>query len=241
MGQFASVGSLYERAIVDSGREPELLFLVAFLLSFGFIRTSAHLIRAQVPWWPGNVEVGGTHIHHLVWGILLVVACGYLGAVADIGSPGREIVIVGFGIGTGLTFDEFALWLNLRDVYWEKEGRRSIDAVVVVATLALIGVTGFGAWVETADRIANGVFAAVGAVGLLAITLAVVAAAKGRLALASAGLLLVPAGAAGAFRLARPESLWARHLYDDEKLARARARFPAQQTGRPPRSAGTLR
>ena len=55
----ASIGSLYERAIVDTGKEPELLFLVSFLITFGFIRTSAYMIRAQVSWWPGNVQVGG--------------------------------------------------------------------------------------------------------------------------------------------------------------------------------------
>lgn len=225
MIRLASVGSLYERAIVDSGREPEMIFLVAFLVSFGFIRTSAHLIRAEVSWWPGNVEVGGTHIHHLVWGILLMVICGYLGTVADVASPGREVIVALFGVGTGLTFDEFALWLNLRDVYWEREGRRSIDAVIVVATLALIGVTGFGAWVETADQIAAGIFALVGAIGLAAVIFAIAAAAKGRFALAAAGLLVLPAGAVGAFRLARPESLWARHLYSEPKLAQARARF----------------
>ena len=94
------------------GREPEFLFLVSFLLSFGFIRTSAHMIRAQVSWWPGNVQVGGTHIHHLVWGILLLLICGYAGAVIRPDEPWEEIAIIGFGIGAGLTLDEFALWLN---------------------------------------------------------------------------------------------------------------------------------
>src|ERR671920_729015 len=64
--------------IVDTGREAEFLFFVSFLLTFGFIRTSTHMIRAQVSWWPGNVQVGGTHIHHLVWGILLLLAFGWL-------------------------------------------------------------------------------------------------------------------------------------------------------------------
>ena len=224
--QLASVGSLYERSIAETGREPELLFLVSFLLAFAFIRTSVHLIRAQVSWWPGNLQVGGTHIHHLVWGILLLVICGYLGAVAGIDSqPWRYVVVVLFGVGAGLTFDEFALWLNLRDVYWEKEGRRSIDAVIVVALFASIGVTGFGAWVETADRIADEVFAVLAAAGIVGVILSLVAAAKGHVALAAAGLLVLPAGAVGALRLARPSSLWARRLYDPEKLERARVRF----------------
>ena len=126
---------------MSDGRELEFLFLVSFLASFGFIRSSAHMIRAQVSWWPGNVEVGGTHIHHLVWGILLVLIFGYVGAVIRPEDPWSHIAVVGFGVGTGLTMDEFALWLNLRDVYWEKEGRRSIDAVIIVAVLAALAAT----------------------------------------------------------------------------------------------------
>ena len=91
------------------------------------------MIRAQVSWWPGNVSVGGTHIHHLVWGILLLLIFGWLGIAVAPDSPWREICAVMFGIGTGLTLDEFALWLNLKDVYWEKQGRRSIDAVIIAA------------------------------------------------------------------------------------------------------------
>jgi len=116
----ASIGSAYQHGIVDTGREPHFLFFVAFLVTFGFIRTSTHMIKAQVSWWPGNVSVGGTHIHHLVWGILLLLICGYIAVAIAPDSPWREVVAVFFGIGTGLTLDEFALWLNLKDVYWEK-------------------------------------------------------------------------------------------------------------------------
>jgi len=159
---------------------------------------------------------------------LLLLICGYLGAVAGIESqPGRYIVVALFGVGAGLTLDEFALWLNLRDVYWEKEGRRSIDAVIVVALLGLIGVTGFGAWFETADEIADGVFATVAAAGILGVGLSLVAAAKGRFGLAAVGVLVPPAGAYGAVRLAKPNSLWAHHLYDAETLDLARARYSA--------------
>src|SRR3954464_8642795 len=102
-----SVASAYRDGIVDTGRETQFLFFVAFLFSFGFIRTRGHMIRAQVSWWRGNVEVGGTHIHHLVWGILLLLICGYVCGSIHPGDPWREIVAVGFGIGTGLTLDEF--------------------------------------------------------------------------------------------------------------------------------------
>lgn len=221
----ASIGSVYERWIAETGREPEFLFLVSFLASFGFIRTSAHMIRAEVSWWPGNVEVGGTHVHHLVWGILLLLVCGYIGAVADPGQPWHHLAIIGFGIGAGLTMDEFALWLNLRDVYWSEEGRRSIDAVIIVAVLAAMGVTGFGGWVEAAKSVEQAVFAIVGAIGVIAWVAAFVNAAKGKLWTAIGALVIPVIGIVGGFRLAKPNSAWARRFYGEEKLRRARERF----------------
>jgi hypothetical protein len=224
----ASIGSLYERAIVDTGRQPEFLFFVSFLASWGFIRTSAHLIRAQVRWWPGNVEVGGTHVHHLVWGILLVLIVGYVGVVFQPDSPWHEILAVLFGIGTGLTLDEFALWLELRDVYWEKEGRRSIDAVVVTAGLTGVVLVGFAAWVDVATTVEHEVFALVGGLGVAGLILVLVNLAKERYAIAAVTLLVPPVGIVGALRLATPGSPWARFFYRDEKLARARARYPGK-------------
>ena len=207
------------------GRAPEFLFLVAFLLSFGFIRTSAHLIRAQVSWWPGNVQVGGTHIHHLVWGILLLLICGYAGAVIRPDEPWQEIAIIGFGIGAGLTLDEFALWLNLRDVYWEAEGRRSIDAVIVVAVVAAIGATGFREWVDAAESVETEVFAVVAAAGVVGFVAALVNAAKEKFGMAALSLALPFVGAVAAARLGKPTSLWARAFYSQAKRARARERF----------------
>jgi len=222
----ASIGSVYERAIVDTGRQAEFLFFVAFLVSFGFIRTSAHLIRAQVKWWPGNVEVGGTHIHHLVWGILLLLTFGYIGVAIAPDSPWHEIAAVLFGVGAGLTLDEFALWLNLSDVYWSDKGRRSIDAVIVAACISGMVLVGFSAWAEVADEVETGVFAVVGFFGVLAIAVALVNLSKEKFGMAAAGLFLPPVGIVGALRLGRPRSLWAKLFYRrDAKKARARERF----------------
>jgi hypothetical protein len=207
------------------GHEDELLFFVSFLASFGFIRTSAHLIRAQVKWWPGNVEVGGTHVHHLVWGIVLILICGYLGAVERPGEPWQHIAVVGFGIGAGLTMDEFALWLNLRDVYWEKEGRRSIDAVIVVAILAGLAVTGLRLWIDAAEDVEAEVVTVVGAIGLFGFICAVVDATKEKFGMALLSIAIPVTGPFGAARLARPTSLWARAFYSQAKLERARERF----------------
>src|SRR5918992_1225297 len=108
MGQVLhDIGSAYQEGIFETGKQPELFLLLAFLLSFGFIRTSAHLIRAEVSWWPGNVEVGGTHVHHLVWGILLLLIVGYLGIALEPDTPWREVIAILFGVGAGLTLDEF--------------------------------------------------------------------------------------------------------------------------------------
>ena len=100
------------------------------------------MIRAEVSWWPGNVETkGGTHIHHLVWGILTLMVAGYLGLAFEPSSPWEEIIAILFGIGMGLTLDEFALWLNLEDVYWTEKGRQSIDAVIVTTCLLALTLT----------------------------------------------------------------------------------------------------
>jgi hypothetical protein len=221
----ASIGSVYDRAIVDTGRQAEFLFFVSFLVTFGFIRTSAHMIKAQVSWWPGNVQVGGTHIHHLVWGILLLLIMGYVGVAIAPPTPWHEIVTVLFGVGTGLTLDEFALWLNLEDVYWSQQGRRSIDAVIIAGTITGMVLVGFTAWLDVATEVEDAVFAVVGAVGVLAILIALVNVAKEKFGVALVGVFLVPVGLVGAFRLGRPHSLWARLFYREHKKQLARVRF----------------
>jgi hypothetical protein len=228
----ATVLDAYQDGIVDTDRETQFLFFVAFLLSFGFIRTSAHMIRAQVSWWPGNVEVGGTHIHHLVWGILLLLICGWVGVALHPGDPWRDIVAVGFGIGTGLTLDEFALWLNLKDVYWSKQGRRSIDAVIVAAGFSGMLLVGFRGWLDAATGAEDAVFAVTGAVGLLGIVLALINAAKEKFGMAIVSIVIPLAGVPSAFRLGKPHSVWARLFYHHRQRDRSEQRF-AGARGRP--------
>jgi hypothetical protein len=148
------IRAAYDREIQVPGKEIHVLVLIAFVCSFGFIRGSAHMIRAQVSWWPGNVETkGGTHVHHLVWGILLLLVMGYLGLAVGPSSPWLELVAIAFGIGMGLTMDEFALWLNLQDVYWAPKGRQSIDAVVVTTVLLVIALLGLQFWIAVYDAV----------------------------------------------------------------------------------------
>ena len=224
----ASIGSLYDRAIVDTGRQPEFLFFVAFLVTFGFIRTSAHMIRAQVRWWPGNVEVGGTHIHHLVWGIVTLMITGYIGVTIAPPSPWHEIIAVFFGIGMGLALDEFALWLDLKDVYWSEQGRDSIDAVLVATLAAGLVVIG----VQPFDLDQAG--AAVGTMAGIAVVavLAAITFLKGRIVLGVIAIFVPVVGIVTAIRLGRPDSPWARWRYRGrraDRLERARRRHASDR------------
>jgi hypothetical protein len=207
----------------DSPRGPALLVLVSFLLSFGFIRTSARLTRsARVTWWPGSVRTGsGLHIHHLVWGISLLLISGFVGYATEFASPWMKITAIGFGIGAGLTLDEFALWLHLEDVYWAKEGRSSLDAVVLATVFAMILAMGIR---PVGLGNAGGTFASVGAVVLL-VLLSGVNFMKGRFVLGIVALHLPFIGLYTACRLATPDSPWARWRYRGGKLERSRKRF----------------
>lgn len=146
-GGWTRVAELYRQHFGKPHQERQLVAAIAFYLSFAGVRLLTHAIRAgRGPF--HNVEVGGRHIHHLVWGILLLLIVGY-GWLLQIGTdirarsrwPGRIMAFL-YGVGAALTLDEFALWLNLQDVYWERQGRASIDAVVLFGSLLAIGVLG---------------------------------------------------------------------------------------------------
>src|SRR3954452_6573007 len=116
------------------------LTLVGFVVAFGFIRLSTRLMRSpRVPWWPGSVvSESGVRVHHLFFGIVLMMMAGGLSfAAGETDGPWYAIYAVLFGIGLGLTIDEYALALHLDDVYWSREGRSSIDATLIA--LAFFG------------------------------------------------------------------------------------------------------
>jgi hypothetical protein len=192
------------------------------LLSFLFIRTSARLMRSpKVPWWPGSVTTeGGLHVHHLVFGIVLLLATGFALALQP-PSPWLEIVAGGFGIGAGLTLDEYALWLHLEDVYWAEEGRRSVDAVVIAAVLGGLLLMGFLPF--STDDGAIPIIVSM----LVVLSIAAVAILKGKIVMGVAGVLFPIVGLIGAIRLAKPGSFWAERRYKagSRKLARAERRY----------------
>lgn len=209
----------------EDGQRAGFLLLAGFLGSWLFIRTSARMIRAQVSWWPGNVETSsGLHIHHLVWGILLLMTSGFLGFALAPDDPWSDILAALFGIGMGLTLDEFALWLRLEDVYWSDEGRESVDAVVVALVFGGMVVLGAAPWEVDG---AGGSVAAIAAAVAVHTAYCAACALKGKPWMAVFGLVVPFVGLVGAIRLAKPGSPWARRFYRDAggRLAKAKERW----------------
>jgi hypothetical protein len=224
------VRGFWDQLVADD-RQAVFLVLVGFLGSFAFIRLSARLGRSpRVPWWPGSVVTdGGLHLHHLVWGICLMLASGTAGFALVGSSPWLEVCAATFGIGAGLTIDEFALWVYLDDVYWADKGRASIDAAVIsggAMTLLLLGARPIDV---TGSGVAGVILAVI--VAALLVAAAVVCFAKQRLLHGAVGLFVPPVAIYGAVRLGKPTSPWGRRFYarNPRKRARAIRRFPADR------------
>jgi hypothetical protein len=142
----ADVRADYERAIVATGKEPAFLLTLAFLATFGIVRLITYSIHHQrLPFFHNVTTKSGLHIHHMVPGMLLVLASGYLGLVLTAHRPVALLAVL-FGIGAALVLDEFALWLRLADVYWEPQGRESIDAVVLAGGIGILYLLGLDFW-----------------------------------------------------------------------------------------------
>jgi hypothetical protein len=137
------LSELYRFHFKSERRERLFLASLGFLVTFGIVRGITAMIRAGVG--PlQNVSAGGLHIHHLVWGILLLLLVGYVW-LSEIGVGSSwlaSVTAIAFGVGAALTLDEFALWLNLQDVYWERQGRESVDAVLLFAGVLSVGIWG---------------------------------------------------------------------------------------------------
>lgn len=219
---------LWHDQLVSRGQQGTFLVLAGFLGSFGFIRMSTRIMRSpRMSWWPGSVvSDGGVHVHHLVFGIVAMIAGGVM-AIGIWSSPWWEISCAIFGIGVGLTVDEFALWLHLDDVYWSEEGRSSIDAAVVAALgigLVILGAKPFDFQSASVETVALSALVIATDLVLVAICLL-----KKRLWHGCLGIFFLPIALYGAWRLGKPGSWWARRRYGErrpDKQARAGERFP---------------
>ena len=130
----------YVREIRAPGRELRFLAAVAFLLTWLAARVATHVLLAESG--GGGLQIGSLHVHHVVFGLVLLLAAGELDVLGVL--PRTRAIL--FGVGAALALDEFALILNLADVYWAPQGRESIDAVVIFAAIAWILTLGRGFW-----------------------------------------------------------------------------------------------
>jgi hypothetical protein len=215
--------------ILADEKQGLFLVLVGFILSFAFIRMSTRLMRSpRVPWWPGSVvSDSGVHLHHLVFGIVTMMIAGTLGIAALGESPYTELCAFLFGVGAGLTIDEFALWVYLEDVYWAEEGRASIDATVIAAAGMMLVLLGFSPFSFETGSVEETLVSILGALAVFA--LVATCFAKQRVLHGTVGFFVFPIALYGALRLGKPGSPWARRRYGERspaKQAKAEGRFP---------------
>jgi hypothetical protein len=229
----------YQETLVDTGRSAALWALIGFVVTFAITRRITLRIRARSlePAPPDaaedeggvikDVHIGGVHVHHQVWGILLVLATGLLEFRYSPSPPWQEVLAALFGAGAALALDEFALWLHLEDVYWSEEGRKSIDAVMIAVVVGLGLLIGTAPLGVTDDAKAQGLWFAT-AVVVLHIGYTVICLLKGKIPTGLIGLVIPVVSLVGAIRLARPSSFWARRFYDGATTAKAEARFATE-------------
>jgi hypothetical protein len=213
--------------IVSRGRLPLFCCLLAFILTFFVTRTIVryirHLSASDGPrkWWqPRNIDSGGLHVHHVVFGVILVMLSGVamVTLAVDGEVPEFTVAAILFGIGAALVLDEFALILHLSDVYWSEDGRSSVDAVFAAIAVAGLLMMGFnpmsffdvGAWREDHSI---GARVLVLVIALATLSLAVVVLLKGKVWTGLIGMFIQPVLFIGAIRLSRPHAPWARWRY----------------------------
>lgn len=208
------------RELVDDGRLPLLLCFASFIVTFVTTRVITRMIRADRGPFKDHVTSSGTHIHHSVPGIILLITGAYIGVGAQADAGWAVVAALLVGVGSSLVLDEFALILHLQDVYWSNEGRISVEVVslaVGALGLAVVGVDPFG----TADELGSSTALATAMSLAVNVPAIVVCVDKGKFKLALFGAFIPLICIVGAVRLARPGSRWAKRHYDATKLRRA--------------------
>jgi hypothetical protein len=152
------VRALYCKHFKDRRKERQLISAASFFVTFAAVRGITHAIRAERGPFK-NITPGGRHIHHMTFGITGLLTVGYLWLLEIGVSEERRssrVTAAVYGSGAALTLDEFALWLNLADDYWNKQGRESIDAVVLFGSLLSVSALGKGFFKELLQHARTG-------------------------------------------------------------------------------------
>jgi hypothetical protein len=228
--------SWWHRDVIGAGKLALLLCFLAFVVTFVVTRSITRLIRDGRGPFRDRVTASGTHVHHAVPGIVLLI----IGAFLGIGGPQtlgwRSVAGVLVGVGVSLVLDEFALILHLQDVYWSEDGRTSVDAVFAAIAVAGLLILGFNPlsffdidiWREDQTLLAR---ATVVGIALITLLLAVMVLLKGKVWTGLIGMFITPLLLIGAGRLSRPHAPWARWRYGKrpKKMHRALERERRQR------------
>jgi hypothetical protein len=139
--------AVYKERLKESRRERLFLASLGFFVTVFVVRGITIAIHYDVgPF--HNISMHGRHIHHMVWGILLLLTVGY-SWLMEIGTGSSDswpvagrLTAMLYGVASALILDEFALWLNLSDVYWQRQGRESYEAMALFGSLLAMGLLG---------------------------------------------------------------------------------------------------
>ncbi len=223
----------------DGTLTPLIYSFIGILLTFLITRGITRFIRrrsgdGQESSGPvRDIVVNGVHIHHQVFGIILMTMTSLVLVGFSLGGSALAVMATVLGIGIGLAFDEFALWFYLDDVYWGAKGQQSVDAVAIVLVLTGVVAVTAGTVTDIVDAeplvqlLGSEVTWLLVAAVVLTFVPPMVCLVKGKPITGGVGVLYVPLGLVGAIRLAKPGSWWARHFYapQSKRMTRSRRRF----------------
>ena len=140
---------------LDAGQQSALISWLSFTGTFGAVRGITHAIRAgKGPF--RNMSVGGEHLHHYMWGIGMLAGVGAVAVRGDEKLRRHPATALAYGAGLALIVDEFALLLDLKDVYWARQGRVSVDVAVTGSSLVGSYFAGLPVLREVARRRGHG-------------------------------------------------------------------------------------
>jgi hypothetical protein len=146
------VHALFHEHVRDRPRRRLFLAAVGFFFTVGLARLAA--FAASRNFGPFHyIVIRGTHVHHLVWGILILLVVGFCWLI-EVGTGDRysslftsRLMSLLYGIGAALTLDEFTFWLDLDpNAYWNREGRASFEVILLFGFALLLGIWGRNFW-----------------------------------------------------------------------------------------------
>jgi len=139
-----NINKLYNKLVVRHADRVSFVILIYFLATFAAARFYVFIAKELETFPEYRLLIKGIHIHHFNYGILFLVAAGYLALVLKNSTDDLRLKIAAlYGVGLGFTFDEFGMWLKLENDYWM---RASYDAIVVISLILISAIYFPNSW-----------------------------------------------------------------------------------------------